>query len=720
MSISAKTIRHQLTILRPLLNARTIESMRKGQNRLGELMEARYRKQLIVKDHNFEQFDAAWIIPKDERRQGVILYLHGGGYCCGDLEYAKGFGATLSYLCGGKVFCPAYRLAPEYPFPAALEDALEAYRYLLSKGYQGLITLCGESAGGGLCFALCQRLKEVGLPMPCGIIAISPWTDMTASGESYQANRDVDPTMSIQSLSYYAEQYTKDRTNPLVSPIFADLSNMPPALIFVGGDEIMLSDASMIHKKLLAAGCKSQLQIAPERWHSYLLYNLSEDQNDYSLINRFLNQHMAQERKLRWLRLDNAAKLFPASLRQNWSSIFRLSATLSEPVDVSVLQVALDVTVRRFPSIAARLRRGLFWHYLQQLDHAPPLTEENSFPLARMTRAEIRRCGLRVIVYERRIAVEFFHALTDGNGGLVFLKTLVAEYLQQKYGIYIPAEHGVLGRLDEPSSEELADSFLEYAGTVSEKPSEQDAWQLTGTPSVGEYHTVTCFRVPVKNILEKAHEYGVSLTTFLCATMMMALQNIQKQQVPEISRRKLIKVLLPINLRQLFPSKSLRNFMLYTITQIDPRLGEYDFSEICAAIQHRMGLDITRKTMSARIAANVSNERPFAVKIIPLFLKNAVMRAIFDLTGERKSCISISNLGVVQIPDVMHPYVERFDFILGVQATKPCNCSVLSFKDTLYLNFIRKIDEPILERNFFYVLRDMGIPVLVESNQQKR
>ena len=161
MSISAKTIRHQLTILRPLLNARTIESMRKGQNRLGELMEARYRKQLIVKDHNFEQFDAAWIIPKDERRQGVILYLHGGGYCCGDLEYAKGFGATLSYLCGGKVFCPAYRLAPEYPFPAALEDALEAYRYLLSKGYQGLITLCGESAGGGLCFALCQRLKVV-------------------------------------------------------------------------------------------------------------------------------------------------------------------------------------------------------------------------------------------------------------------------------------------------------------------------------------------------------------------------------------------------------------------------------------------------------------------------------------------------------------------------------------------------------------------------------
>ena len=128
MSLSAKTVRSQIQMLRPLLRSCSLETIRRGQNKIGELMETRYRGQVLVKDHIFEQFGGAWVIPKDERRQGVILYLHGGGYTCGDLEYAKGFGATLAVQCGVRVFCTAYRLAPEHRFPAALEDALESYR----------------------------------------------------------------------------------------------------------------------------------------------------------------------------------------------------------------------------------------------------------------------------------------------------------------------------------------------------------------------------------------------------------------------------------------------------------------------------------------------------------------------------------------------------------------------------------------------------------------
>ena len=109
--------------------------------------------------------------------RGVILYLHGGGYTCGSLEYAKGFAATLADECGVRVFCAAYRLAPEHRYPAALDDALEAYRYLLKKGYPARqILLCGESAGGGLIYALCLRLRAEKLPLPCGLIAISPWS----------------------------------------------------------------------------------------------------------------------------------------------------------------------------------------------------------------------------------------------------------------------------------------------------------------------------------------------------------------------------------------------------------------------------------------------------------------------------------------------------------------------------------------------------------------
>ena len=135
---------------------------------------------------------------------------------------------------------------------------------------------------------------------------------------------------------------------------------------------------------------------------------------------------MSKERKkLRWLRLDNAAKIYPAARRRNWSNVYRQSVTLHEDVDIRVLRSALDVTVKRFPSIAARLRRGVFWYYLQQVEHAPEISEEYSYPLVYMSHREMRRCALRVIVHHNRIAVEFFHALTliilahflQGSGG---------------------------------------------------------------------------------------------------------------------------------------------------------------------------------------------------------------------------------------------------------------------------------------------------------------
>ena len=721
MALSAKAIRTQLHLLKPLLNSCSRETLRRGQNKIGELMEIRYRRDVIMKSHDFESFPACWVLPKDERRQGVILYLHGGGYVCGDLEYAKGFASTLAARCGVRVFCTGYRLAPEHPYPAALQDALTAYRYLLDKGYAPeRVALCGESAGGGLCYALCLQLRDMQLPLPGSIIAISPWTDLTASGESYESNKEADPSMSLQTLDYYAGCYCTDRTDPYVSPLFGDLQDIPPSLIFVGGDEIMRSDSTLMHEKLLAAGRKSRLVIRPERWHGYVLYGLKEDAGDFDTINRFLSAHLSEEDKLRWMRLDNAAKIFPAARRQNWSNVFRVSVTLTEPVDVPVLQSALDVTVRRFPSIAARLRRGVFWYYIQQLRQVPQIREESSCPLVRMSRDEVRRCAIRVIVYHRRIAVELFHSLTDGNGALVFLKTLTAEYIQQKYGLDIPAGQGVLGRLEEPSAEELEDSFLKYSGAVSASRRAADAWRIRGTPEPDDFLHVTCLQLPVDQVLAKAHACGVSLTAFLCAAMMLAIQNLQKQHVPNVRHRKHIRVVIPVNLRKLFPSKTLRNFALYTTPEIDPRLGEYTFEEICRIVRSRMALEINPKFMSSMIATNVNSERSLFVRAMPLFIKNAVMKMVFNAVGERKSCLNLSNLGAVELPAQMQPYVERFDFILGVQATSPYNCGVLSYGNTLYINFIRNIAEPELEYHFHCVLRDMGLPVLVESNSGER
>ena len=228
---------------------------------------------------------------------------------------------------------------------------------------------------------------------------------------------------------------------------------------------------------------------------------------------------------------------------------------------------------------------------------------------------------------------------------------------------------------------------------------------------------LVCLRLSVRQVLDKAHEYGATLTEFLCAAMMMALQNMQQRKIPNTKKRKAIKVQIPVNLRTLFPSTTVRNFALYTTPEIDPRLGEYTFGEICKTVRHHVGLNVTEKKMRMMIAANVSSERIMAVRLMPLFLKNLVMHAIFMSVGEKQSCLCLSNLGRVTLPEEMVPYVERFDFILGVQASAPHNCGVLSYGDDLYINMIRDIRESELEYEFYRVLRDLGLSAQVQSNR---
>ena len=718
MPFSIKFARKQLELFRPLLTESRLETARRGQEKLGEIMAMTRKKTLDFSVYNLEDFDCVRVAPKDDTRDGIMLYLHGGGYCCGDIGYAKGVGAMLASRFGIRVFAPAYRLAPKHPFPAPLEDALCAYQYLLTHGYDGnRIILCGESAGGGLLYSLCVKLREQNLPLPCGIIAISPWTDLTASGDSYRKNKDKDPSITAKRLDFFASHYTNDRKNPLVSPLFADLTGMPPSLIIVGGDEVMLDDSVCLHNKLLASGCQSDLIVGEELWHAYILYNLKERGDDYAAINRFLKDCLPRPRKLRWMRLDNAAKIYPAAQSRNWSNSFRLSATLTEPIDKDVMQSALDVTVRRFPSMAVRLCKGVFWYYLEELSEAPSLSAEKGHPLEQMTARDVSRCALKVLVYENRVAVELFHSLTDGNGGLVFLKTLIAEYLEQLYGISVPSEKGVLDRREEPHEGEMEDSFIKYKGDAALSRKDTDAFRIKGTKDPDGFVTNTAFLLPVDEIHKEAKKYGVSITAFLTAVLIQASIEIQEKHVPDIRKRKPVKILLPVNLRKMFPSESLRNFVLYMTPEVCPNRGEYSFDEICRIVAFQMGIEITAKHMRAKFTANVNSEILPIIKIMPLFIKNIVMKSVFLAVGERKSTLTFSNLGMASVPDVMKDYITRFDFVLTPQSTCPYNCSAISYGDTLYFHFIRNTVEPELEMQFYKVLRGLGIHAKVESNR---
>ncbi len=720
MALSGKILRSQLNLLKPFVSGCSLETARAWQDRLGELKFRSNKKDVGIKEYRFENFRGAMLSPKGTLRDGVILYLHGGGYTCGGLEYAMGFGSTLAIESRIPVFCAEYRLAPESPFPAALDDALFAYRFLMQSGYRtDRIFLCGESAGGGLIYSLCLKLKELHIPMPCGLIALSPWTDLTASGESYEANKEADPFMTKERLAFFADSYTDNKEDPLVSPLFGDLSLFPPSLIFAGEDEIMLDDSRLMHEALLRHGCRSELVVKKGMWHGYLLFGLKENRDDFVRINEFLKEKLPFERKLRWMKLDNAAKIYPASRRRDWNNVFRLSATLKEPVDKVVLQSALDVTARRFPSISVGLHRGMFWYYLEELPEAPAVSDELSLPLATFSNKELKKCAFRVLFFEKRISVEFFHALTDANGGMVFLKSLVAEYLQQKHGIEIPCEKGVLDRREEPKEYELEDSFMRQDGEVAKSRSEKDSYKLHGTPTPDGFMNITTLKIKTEDMLKAAHEMGVTLTTYLAAATVFAILQIQNEEHPRIRKQKPVKVLIPVNLRPLFDSKTLRNFVLYVTPGVDPKMGNWEFSEICKAIHHQLSMETTKKEMLSRIITNVRSERSPILKIMPLFIKNAAMKLVFKLVGERKSCLTLSNIGRIDIPDVMKEYVSRLDFVIGKQSDIPYTCGVLSYEGTLYINFLRTIKESELERRLFSVLRSQGIGAVAESNMRR-
>ena len=274
----------------------------------------------------------------------------------------------------------------------------------------------------------------------------------------------------------------------------------------------------------------------------------------------------------------------------------------------------------------------------------------------------------------------------------------------------------MLGRLEEPSAEEVEDSFARYAGDVKLSRREATAYHLSGTPEPDGYKDIVTMMIPADKLRDCARGFGISVTELLCAAMMQAILDIQAKDVPRRAARKPVKVLLPVNLRTLFPSATLRNFASYITPEIDPRMGDCSFDELCQLVHHKMGMENNRRTMRAKFAANVASERSPVLRVMPLFIKNIAMKAVFDTVGECKSCLCLSNLGRVELPEVMTPYVTRMDFIIGVQARAPHNCGVITWNGTAYINCIRNIREPALELAFYRVLHRLGLPVKVESN----
>jgi len=267
-----------------------LERERRGQELLGRL--AAPMLGMSWTPFDMSGTPAAWASPDrghDKRR--AILYCHGGGYTSGNLGYSRPLAAKLSNVTGWEVLSFEYRLAPEHPFPAAVDDALKAWDYLMYLGYGARdVVVAGDSAGGNLALVLCLRLKELGRRLPGRLILMSPWTDMTASGRSYTDRAEMDPMITMDYIKAVRGAYAPgaDLTSPLLSPLFGDFSGFPPTLIQVGTNEILYSDSVRLRDRMLAAQVPCRLEVWSDVWHVFQMFPIKKANQAMESVGRFL------------------------------------------------------------------------------------------------------------------------------------------------------------------------------------------------------------------------------------------------------------------------------------------------------------------------------------------------------------------------------------------------------------------------------------------------
>ncbi len=267
-----------------------LERQRKGQELLGHLVAP-------MLGMSWEPFDlqgmpAAWVRPeRGHDKRHVILYCHGGGYTSGNLGYARILAAKLAGVTGYEVLAFEYRLAPEHTYPAPLEDAMRAWDYLMHLGYGARnVVVAGDSAGGNLALVLTMRLRDAGRILPRRLVLLSPWTDMTASGKSYQEHQEDDPMLTMDYIRAVRGVYApgRDFSIPELSPLFGDLQRFPPVLIQVGTNEILLSDSVQLRDRLIQAGTPCRLEIWPDMWHVFQMFPIKKAAQAMDHVGRFL------------------------------------------------------------------------------------------------------------------------------------------------------------------------------------------------------------------------------------------------------------------------------------------------------------------------------------------------------------------------------------------------------------------------------------------------
>ena len=402
--------------------------------------------------------------------------------------------------------------------------------------------------------------------------------------------------------------------------------------------------------------------------------------------------------------VDNISILFLARMCKTHTNTFRFSMTLKEPIRPDLLQIAVDKIWKRFPSIIAAFRPG-FFNYTQYPAKQPPQVQHDPGLLITMTLEEIHNCAYRVFYKDCTISIEAFHALTDGYGSLACFTTLVAEYLRLMYGMEIPVEKTLVDLNEESKDSETIDDCVTFQ---NDKPRmlpkrnsyqlERDAdpqWEVKNTPHV----------FPTKAILEAAHKHGVSATTLLAGVMAQSVMEIQESHG---KATKPVRIMVPVDLRRIFGSRTLRNFSLYTLPAMEIEDTHLDTTSLMQKMHTQIRDQISKESLQSQLSYYVRSQQHPLFRMIPRVLKYAALRVGYSIMGEINSSVTVTNLGKLSLPDVMAEQVENCEVIMTPRTNSPYGCSIISYGDELTVNIVtfRRESEldPVFAKNMQKIL----------------
>ena len=408
-----------------------------------------------------------------------------------------------------------------------------------------------------------------------------------------------------------------------------------------------------------------------------------------------------------WFRLDDAAKIYPLSMKHGQMSVFRLAAVMKEPVKPELLQIALHFTIQRFPGFATTVRKGFFWHYLDQTKRRYCIQPETDIPVRPLKIAASGSQSFRVLYYENRISAEFFHILTDATGGMCFLKTLLAEYLRL-LGTDCPCGDGILDVTRPPLAGENENAFpaADRRGKGSGL-TDRAALQLSGRLAPVHPCRILHFEMDAEKLREAARNRNATVTAYLLGLLFLAGRRATEAMGGSFN------IQVPVNMRKFYPSPTLRNFSMYCGIRLNlEQVTTLD--DILPEIQRQLTEKASREAMTEMIHS--STRLVNSVRFVPLFIKAPIARLIYGFLGDKLFSNTLSNLGVVHLPPEMESRVDHLEFLLGTLVSNRAGCALVTCGGKAVLTIAKQTADPSLEEALCRLLDEDSVQYAVKGS----